>query len=244
MPCWRWWPWPREPWTPSAVEEVSSPCRSSSRWAFRRTSPWGPTRGSRSSGRRPPCSASRGRGSCRWPGRGGPFRSAFWARSWARGWCSGCVRRCSGRWCWSSSWQRRCSSCSGRRCPAGGSRARRSPRRRCSRSASAPTTASSGPGTGTLLIIGLAGLLALPLRQASAEAKAINFASNLAAALLFASRGTVVWHAALPMAAGQLVGGWVGAHLTVRGGERTVRWVVLCVVAALVLKLSFDALRG
>jgi uncharacterized membrane protein YfcA len=101
-----------------------------------------------------------------------------------------------------------------------------------------------GPGTGTLLIIGLAGLLSLPLRQASAEAKAINFASNLAAALLFASRGTVVWHAALPMAAGQLVGGWLGAHLTVRGGERTVRWVVLCVVAALVLKLSFDALRG
>ncbi|MGZ6097610.1 MAG: sulfite exporter TauE/SafE family protein [Myxococcaceae bacterium] len=101
-----------------------------------------------------------------------------------------------------------------------------------------------GPGTGTLLIIGLAGLLALPLRQASAEAKAINFASNLAAALLFASRGTVVWHAALPMAAGQLVGGWLGAHLTVRGGERTVRWVVVCVAAALVLKLSFDALRG
>jgi uncharacterized protein len=100
-----------------------------------------------------------------------------------------------------------------------------------------------GPGTGTLLIVGLAGLLHLPLQHASAEAKAINFASNLAAALLFASRGTVVWHIALPMAAGQLVGGWLGAHLTVRGGERIVRWVVLTVVAALVLKLSFDALR-
>lgn len=101
-----------------------------------------------------------------------------------------------------------------------------------------------GPGAGTLLIVGLAGLLALPLRQASAEAKVINFASNLAAALLFAWRGTVVWHTALPMAAGQLFGGWLGAHLTVRGGERTVRWMVLCVVAALVLKLSFDALRS
>ncbi|HVP61485.1 MAG TPA: TSUP family transporter [Myxococcaceae bacterium] len=101
-----------------------------------------------------------------------------------------------------------------------------------------------GPGTGTLLIVGLAGLLALPLRQASAEAKVINFASNLAAALLFAIRGTVVWHTALPMAAGQLLGGWLGAHLTVRGGERIVRWVVLGVVTALVLKLSFDALRA
>ena len=84
-----------------------------------------------------------------------------------------------------------------------------------------------GPGTGTLLIVGLAGLLHLPLQHASAEAKAVNFASNLAGALLFASRGTVVWHTALPMAAGQLVGGWLGAHLTVRGGERVVRWVVV-----------------
>ena len=52
-----------------------------------------------------------------------------------------------------------------------------------------------------------------------------------------------MWHAALPMAAGQLIGGWLGAHLTVRGGDRVVRWVLLFVVAALVLKLSFDALR-
>jgi hypothetical protein len=46
------------------------------------------------------------------------------------------------------------------------------------------------------------------------------------------------------MAAGQLVGGWLGAHLTVHGGERVVRWVLLCVVTALVIKLSFDVLRG
>jgi uncharacterized protein len=45
------------------------------------------------------------------------------------------------------------------------------------------------------------------------------------------------------MALGQLVGGWLGAHLTIRGGERVVRWVLLTVVAALVLKLSLDVLR-
>jgi len=100
-----------------------------------------------------------------------------------------------------------------------------------------------GPGTGTLLIVGLAGLLGLPLRQASAEAKVINFASNLAAALLFAFRGVVIWHTALAMAVGQLLGGWLGAHLTIRGGERIVRGVVLCVVASLVVKLSWDMLH-
>ena len=101
-----------------------------------------------------------------------------------------------------------------------------------------------GPGTGTFLVVGLAALLGLPLRQASAEAKVINFASNLAAMLLFAWRGVVVWPVALPMAAGQLAGGWIGAHLTVRGGDRVVRWVVLAVVAVLVLKLAGDWLRA
>jgi uncharacterized membrane protein YfcA len=99
-----------------------------------------------------------------------------------------------------------------------------------------------GPGTGTLLVVGFAALLSLPLRQASAEAKAVNAASNLAAMLLFASRGAVLWQVALPMAVGQLLGGWLGAHLAIRGGDRVVRFVVLAVVAALVAKLGGDLL--
>jgi uncharacterized protein len=95
-----------------------------------------------------------------------------------------------------------------------------------------------GPGTGTLLVVGFAALLALPLRQASAEAKAVNAASNLAALLLFAFRGAVVWQLALPMAAAQLLGGWLGAHLTIHGGDAVVRLVVLAVVLALVVKLG------
>jgi uncharacterized membrane protein YfcA len=100
-----------------------------------------------------------------------------------------------------------------------------------------------GPGTGTLLVVGFAALLALPLRQASAEAKAVNAASNLAAMLLFAARGVVLWPVALPMALGQLLGGWLGAHLAIRGGDRVVRLVVLAVVLALVVKLGSDTLR-
>ena len=98
-----------------------------------------------------------------------------------------------------------------------------------------------GPGTGTLLVVGFAGLLALPLRQASAEAKAVNAASNLAALLLFASRGSVVWALAVPMAVGQLLGGFLGAQLAIQGGDRVVRVVVLLVVASLVVKLAGDS---
>lgn len=100
-----------------------------------------------------------------------------------------------------------------------------------------------GPGTGTFLILAFIALLGEAPQRASASAKVVNFASNLAALALFAWRGTVLWWLALPMAAGQLVGGWLGAHLAVRGGDKVVRRVVLVVVAGLVAKLAFD-LRG
>ncbi len=97
-----------------------------------------------------------------------------------------------------------------------------------------------GPGTGTFLIVGFVGLLGDPLTRASAAAKVVNFASNLAAMLLFAWKGTVLWRLALPMAAAQLVGGHLGAHLAVRRGDVLVRRVVLLVVLALVAKLARD----
>ncbi len=101
-----------------------------------------------------------------------------------------------------------------------------------------------GPGAGTFLILAFAFLFDLPLQRASADAKPVNFASNLAALALFSARGAVLWEVALPMAAAQFAGGWLGAHLAVRGGDRLVRAVVLLVVLALVSKLAADMLRA
>ncbi len=82
----------------------------------------------------------------------------------------------------------------------------------------------------------------MPVRCASGEAKVVNFASNLAALALFASRGLVLWQVALPMAAAQLAGGTLGAHLAVRRGDAFVRRVVLVVVLALAIKVGRDLL--
>ena len=97
-----------------------------------------------------------------------------------------------------------------------------------------------GPGTGTFLIVAFTSLLGDSLRRASGEAKVVNFASNLAAMALLGSRGLVVWEIALSMAAAQAAGGFLGAHLAVRGGDVLVRRVVLLVVLALVVKLARD----
>jgi hypothetical protein len=101
-----------------------------------------------------------------------------------------------------------------------------------------------GPGTGTFLILAFSGLLGHGLTRASADAKVVNFASNLASVTLFALRGVVLWNVALPMAVAQFAGGWMGAHFAVRGGDTLVRKVVLLVVVALALKLARDMLVG
>lgn len=97
-----------------------------------------------------------------------------------------------------------------------------------------------GPGAGTFYIAGFVALLSLPMARASADAKVANFASNIAAVLLFAHRGVILWGIALPLAGGQILGGWVGAHLAIRRGDSFVRAVVLVVVLALVLKVARD----
>jgi uncharacterized membrane protein YfcA len=97
-----------------------------------------------------------------------------------------------------------------------------------------------GPGTGTFLIVGFVTLCGRSLVHAAADAKVVNFASNLAAVAIFAQRGVVLWEISLPMALGQLIGGVLGANLAMKGGARLVRIFVLVVSGALILKLIFD----
>jgi len=97
-----------------------------------------------------------------------------------------------------------------------------------------------GPGTGTFLIVGFVALCGKSYTSATADAKVVNFGSNLAAVTAFAIAGTVAWSIALPMAAGQLAGGALGARLAIRGGTRLIRLSALVVSGALVAKLVYD----
>jgi uncharacterized membrane protein YfcA len=99
-----------------------------------------------------------------------------------------------------------------------------------------------GPGTGTFLILAFVLWLKDDAAQASADAKVVNFASNLASLVVFAYCGWVRWEISLPMAAAQFAGGAFGAQLTVRGGDVLVRRVTPFVVVAVAVKLAYDLL--
>jgi uncharacterized membrane protein YfcA len=97
-----------------------------------------------------------------------------------------------------------------------------------------------GPGTGTFLIVGFVTLCGRSLVHASADAKVVNFASNLAAVAVFSERHAILWQVSLSMALGQLVGASLGAHFAMRGGARVVKMFVLLVSGALIAKLIYD----
>jgi uncharacterized membrane protein YfcA len=97
-----------------------------------------------------------------------------------------------------------------------------------------------GPGTGTFFAMGFVALLGYNLRRATAHAKLLNFTSNLAALLLFTAGGEVVWTLGLVMAAGQFIGGWLGAQMVLRHGARLVRPVLVAVSLAVSVHLLWQ----
>jgi uncharacterized membrane protein YfcA len=101
-----------------------------------------------------------------------------------------------------------------------------------------------GPGTGTFLILAYALYFHDSLDAASANAKVVNFASNLASMVIFACKGWIVWKVALPMGAGQALGAWTGAHVTIKVGRGMVRGVVIAISLALVGALAWKLLTG
>ncbi len=70
----------------------------------------------------------------------------------------------------------------------------------------------------------------------------VTFAVTLVALPVFIWNGQVDWIPALVLAAGFTAGGWSGAHVAVRGGERFIR--IAMVAAALVLAASLLGVFG
>lgn len=98
-----------------------------------------------------------------------------------------------------------------------------------------------GPGTGSFLIFLLVRVLGFDFLNASASAKVLNVASNLAALVLLASRGHVWWQVGLALAVANVAGSLIGSRLALRHGAGLVRGVFIVVVCALILKTSYDA---
>ena len=97
-----------------------------------------------------------------------------------------------------------------------------------------------GPGTGSFLIFALVGGFGFDFLTASASAKVINVATNLAALIVFAASGHVLWALAAPLMASNVLGSVAGTRLAILRGNRFVRQLFLAIVACLIAKLAWD----
>lgn len=98
-----------------------------------------------------------------------------------------------------------------------------------------------GPGTGSFLIFIFIGLFGFDFLTASASSKVINLATNLAAVIIFAVRGDVLYGYALPMGVCNVAGALVGTRLAMLKGNQFVRWLFLGVVGVMIARFAWEA---
>ncbi|MDQ6809556.1 MAG: TSUP family transporter [Verrucomicrobiota bacterium] len=95
-----------------------------------------------------------------------------------------------------------------------------------------------GPGTGSFLIFIFVGVFGFDFLAASASAKVLNLATNLASVLYFSATNHILYQAALPMAGCNIVGSLLGTRMAILKGSRFVRVFFLVIVGAMIAKLA------
>ncbi len=93
-----------------------------------------------------------------------------------------------------------------------------------------------GPGTGSFFALSGVICQGKELISATATAKSLNFATNIASLIIFLAAGHVVWVAGILMMLGQAIGAWLGAHFLFKINPAYLRWVVIFMCFSMLLK--------
>ncbi len=97
-----------------------------------------------------------------------------------------------------------------------------------------------GPGTGTFLLLAFMAFLNMTTREASANARIVNYASNLSAFFFFLFQGRIFWPIAAVAIAGSICGNWIGSGLVLKNADKVVVPVFRFVLLLLLVKCGYD----
>lgn len=98
-----------------------------------------------------------------------------------------------------------------------------------------------GPGTGSFLVFLFVRVFGFDFLGASAVAKVVNVACNIAALFWFWKSGHLLWQIGLAMAFCNVLGSLIGSRLAIKHGSGFVRKLFLVVVMLLILNTGYDA---
>lgn len=93
-----------------------------------------------------------------------------------------------------------------------------------------------GPGTGSFFSLIGVSLRGQTLISATAVAKVLNFATNIASLILFVAGGKVLWLVGLVMVCGQVIGAYAGTHAAIKGGAKLIRPLIVVVCFSMVCR--------
>lgn len=99
-----------------------------------------------------------------------------------------------------------------------------------------------GPGTGSFLLFAFL-MAGFDFLGAAANARALNFASNIAAAVLFTYFGLVDFSYAIPMGLAMIAGAWCGARMALSKGTGYVRPLFIIMTTVLIGKQLVDLFK-
>ena len=99
-----------------------------------------------------------------------------------------------------------------------------------------------GPGTGSFFALAGVSGKGMGLISATAEAKPLNFSTNIASLVVFLMAGQVVWVVGILMMFGQVIGAWIGAHCLMVVNPKYIKAIVVVMCFAMLLK--YEATMG
>lgn len=95
-----------------------------------------------------------------------------------------------------------------------------------------------GPGTGSFFAASGVYCRAHNLITATAIAKPLNFATNIASLTVFLLAGQIVWVIGILMMAGQMIGAWLGSHCLFRINPAYLRGIVVLMCTGMLIKYA------
>lgn len=98
-----------------------------------------------------------------------------------------------------------------------------------------------GPGTGSFLIFAYITLFGFDFISASANAKILNFTSNLASLILFAWNQKILYLYGVPMALFMILGSRIGTKLAIKKGAQLVKPIFIVMSVLVAIKMAWQA---
>jgi len=99
-----------------------------------------------------------------------------------------------------------------------------------------------GPGTGSFFSLAGVSLRGQGLIDATARAKSMNFATNVASLIIFLFAGQIAWIAGFIMMAGQMLGAWAGSLCLYRINPKYLRPIVVLMCFAMLSRYMMSIL--